>query len=126
MENIMALNRIVHFEIPADQPEKLSTFYGELFGWRFQKIPVPGVEFWHCDADTNGPGISAAVMQRQNAQQPCVNYVEVESIDAAIEKATTMGAIVALPKMPVPGGRAIAALVDPQGNLFGIMEQPTD
>ena len=29
---MMADNRIVHFEIPADQPEALTKFYRELFG----------------------------------------------------------------------------------------------
>ncbi len=42
-------NQVVHFEIPAAQPEALSRFYSDLFDWTFQKIPVPGLEFWHCD-----------------------------------------------------------------------------
>lgn len=121
----MAKNQIVHFEIPAEQPETLSKFYSDLFGWTFQKIPVPGLEFWLCNAaEPNSPGINAAVIQRQNPQQPSMNYVGVESIDAIVEKATATGATVALPKMPVPGGRAIAVVIDPQGNLFGLMEEP--
>lgn len=118
----MAKNRITHFEIPADRPEMLSGFYGDLFGWKFKKLPVPGLDFWLCDADTEGPGISTSVMKRQTPQQPLMNYVEVESVDASVEKATKLGATVALPKMPVPGGRAIAALIDPEGNIFGLME----
>jgi len=119
----MATNRISHFEIPAHQPEALSKFYGDLFGWKFEKVPVPGVDYWLCDAAENGPGISGAVMQRQNAQQPWMNYVNVGSIDTVIEKATQLGATVALPKMPVPGNRAIAAIIDPQGNIFGLLEE---
>jgi len=45
------------------------------------------------------------------------------SIDTAIEKATKLGATVALPKMPVPGVGAFAAIVDPQGNICGLWEQ---
>ena len=37
-------NRIVHFEIPATQSEALTKFYGELFGWTFQKASFPGPE----------------------------------------------------------------------------------
>jgi hypothetical protein len=47
----------------------------------------------------------------------------VASIDAAIEKATKLGAQVALPKTPVPGIGAVAAIVDPQGNVCGLWEQ---
>jgi predicted enzyme related to lactoylglutathione lyase len=119
----MANNRIVHFEIPAHQPEALTKFYGGLFGWKFQKAPMPGPEYWLADTGTDGPGINGAVMQRQNAQQPWMNYVDVESLDATLAKATKLGATVALPKTPVPGVGAFAAIVDPQGNICGLWEQ---
>ncbi|HEY6994846.1 MAG TPA: VOC family protein, partial [Xanthobacteraceae bacterium] len=89
-------NRVVHFEIPANEPEQLTRFYSNLFGWRFSKAPVPGVEYWLCDTGSEGPGINGAVMKRQNPQQPWMNYVDVASIDAAIEKAAKLGATVAL------------------------------
>ncbi len=118
----MANNRIIHFEIPADQPEALTKFYTDLFGWKFQKAPIPGMEYWLCDTGSDGPGINGAVAQRQNAQQPLMNYVDVSSIDTAIEQATKLGAKVAMPKMPVPGVGAVAAIVDPQGNICGLWE----
>ena len=119
----MANNRIVHFEIPANQPEALTKFYSELFGWKFQKASIPGPEYWLCDTGSEGPGINGAVMQRQDPQQPWMNYVDVPSIDEAIAKATKLGAHVALPKMPIPGVGAVAAIVDPQGNICGLWEQ---
>ena len=33
----------VHFEIPADDPEKLIPFYTGAFGWQFQRTPMPGM-----------------------------------------------------------------------------------
>jgi len=33
----MSNKRVVHFEIPANEPKVLTKFYGELFGW---KIPA--------------------------------------------------------------------------------------
>jgi predicted enzyme related to lactoylglutathione lyase len=62
-------------------------------------------------------------MQKQHPQHPPVNYVDVASIDATIEKATKLGATVALPKMPIPGVGAVACLIDPQGNMCGVWEQ---
>ncbi len=121
----MANNRIVHFEIPANEPKELTRFYGDLFGWKFQQAPIPGVEYWLCETGSDGPGINGAVMQRQNAEQPWMNYVDVASIDLAIEKATSLGATVALPKTPVPGVGEVAAVIDPQGNICGLWEQAT-
>ena len=34
-------NRIVHFEIPAGDVEKLSKFYSDLFDWKFSKQSMP-------------------------------------------------------------------------------------
>jgi predicted enzyme related to lactoylglutathione lyase len=118
----MAGNRVVHFEIPADRPEELTKFYAELFGWRFQESPIPDMAYWLCETGTDGPGINGALMQRKHPQQPLMNYVDVASVDAAIEMATKLGAKVALPKMPVPGVGAIAAIIDPQGNVCGLFE----
>jgi predicted enzyme related to lactoylglutathione lyase len=119
----MANNRVCHFEIPANQPEALTKFYGELFGWKFTKAPIPGPEYWLCDTGSEGPGINGAVMQRMHEKQPWMNYVDVASIDAAIATATRLGAQVALPRTPVPGVGAYAAIIDPQGNICGLWEQ---
>ena len=62
-------------------------------------------------------------MQRQHPQQPWMNYVDVASIDAALERAANLRAQVALPKTPVPGVGAVAAIIDPQGNICGLWEQ---
>jgi predicted enzyme related to lactoylglutathione lyase len=118
----MSNNRIVHFEIPANEPEKLTKFYSDLFGWKFQKADLPGPEYWMCVTGADGPGINGAVMQRQHPQQPWMNYVDVASIDAAIEKATKLGGTVALPKTPIADMGAVAAIIDPQGNICGLWE----
>jgi uncharacterized protein len=120
---MMANNRIVHFEIPAAQPEALTKFYGELFGWTFHKAPMPGPEYWLCQTGTEAPGIDGAIMERQSPQQPWMNYVDVASIDATIAQATQLGAQVALPKTPIPGVGAVAAIIDPQGNACGLWEK---
>lgn len=69
----MSNNRIVHFEIPANEPAALTKFYGELFGWKFQKAPIPGPEYWLCETGAEGPGINGAIMQRLHPQQPWMN-----------------------------------------------------
>jgi predicted enzyme related to lactoylglutathione lyase len=84
---------------------------------------MPGPEYWLCDTGTEGPGINGAVMQRQHPQQPWTNYVDVPSVDAALDKATALGGKVALPKTAVPGVGAFAAIIDPDENICGLWEQ---
>ena len=118
----MANNRIVHFEIPANHPQALTEFYGKMFGWTFQKFDAPGPEYWLCNTGSEGPGINGAIMQRQNAGQPWMNYVDVASVDDSLAAATRLGGQVALPKMPVGQMGFVAAIIDPQGNLCGLWE----
>ena len=123
MSNPKANNRIVHFEIPANEPKKLTEFYSSLFGWTFTQMPTPTHEYWLCTTGKDAPGIDGAIMQRIHPQQPWMNYVDVPSIDDAVAKATSLGATVALPKTVVPNVGAYAAILDPQGNICGLWEQ---
>ena len=38
--------RPIHFEIPADHPERAIEFYHNVFGWEFQKWEGPNRQ-WH-------------------------------------------------------------------------------
>ena len=119
----MRNNRVVHFEIPANQPEALTKFYSEVFGWKFQKASLPGPEYWLCETGSGGPGINGAVMKRQDPRQPWMNYVDVANIDAMLEQAINLGAKIALPRTSIPGVGAFAAIIDPEGNICGLWEQ---
>jgi predicted enzyme related to lactoylglutathione lyase len=109
----------VHFEIPADDTEKLATFYSTLFGWKCTRTPVPGFDYWVCMTG-EGPGIDGGIVKKGSPQHAVTNYVDVEDVNAALEKAKALGASVALPKTPVPGMGWFALAFDPQGNPFGL------
>jgi len=124
---------IVHFEIPADDPEKLADFYSNLFGWKIQKMTgMPGMEdvdYWTVGTvptDDKGmptePGVNGGMMKRQTPDQRPTNYISVESVAEYVQKAKSLGAKVALDKMPVPGMGWFAQIVDPQGNVIALWE----
>jgi predicted enzyme related to lactoylglutathione lyase len=52
-----------------------------------------------------------------------LNYVQVESADAAAERATKAGGKVINGPMEVPGGDRIAQIVDPQGATFAVQSK---
>ena len=124
-------NGIVHFELPADDPEALIGFYTELFDWKIEKMPGgEGMDYWSIittPVDENNmpsePGaINGGLMRRMDPSQHTTNYVAVESVDSALEKAGGLGATVVVGKMAVPGMGWFAQLVDPQGNVFGLWQ----
>jgi hypothetical protein len=124
----MVDHTIVHFEIPADDAEKLRKFYTELFGWKIEKMPGP-IEYWNIETvPTNERGepirrgVNGGMMKKQNPEHKPVNYISVESIEEYGKKIEKLGGKVITPKEEVPGmGRWVLAL-DPEGNLFGLFQ----
>jgi len=83
---------IVHFEIPADNVQKLKEFYSSLFGWKIERFPGP-TEYWSLQTvpvDDKGmtlrPGVNGGMMPRQMPEQKPVNYISVESVDEYSKK----------------------------------------
>jgi predicted enzyme related to lactoylglutathione lyase len=121
---------IVHFEIPADDPDRASKFYQELFGWEIQKFVSEGApEYWivrTVPTDAEGkptrPGVNGGIMRRMSPGQPPVNYIGVDRVDEFVRKAERLGATVLMPKTPVPGMGWFAQIKDPDGNAFAIWE----
>ena len=114
--------RVVHFEIPADDPDRLVDFYEKTFGWSIQKWDGP-VDYWLITTgEGDERGIDGAVTRRGELTQATVNTVDVPSADEFIGKVEANGGSVAAPKMAVPGVGYMAYLRDPDGNVFGIME----
>lgn len=51
-----------------------------------------------------------------------MNYVTMQSLDATVKQAQSMGAEVIRPKSPVPKMGWFAILLDPQQNVFAIWQ----
>lgn len=119
----MGANRVVRFEFPASRPEALARFLSDLFGWIYQCVRTGAAECWAFTTGSRQLGINGGVVKRQNPQHPPMTCVDVASADVSIERATQLGARVALPKTPIPGVGAISCLRDPGGNVFDLIEQ---
>jgi predicted enzyme related to lactoylglutathione lyase len=114
--------RPVHFEIPADDPEKAIGFYSTVFGWKFSKWDGP-MEYWTISTgQAPEPGIDGGLMRRRDPNQPCVNTTGVENIDHTIEVVQSAGGLLVVPKMPIPGIGWLAYCKDPEGYIFGVMQ----
>ena len=120
---------VVHFEIPASSPEKLSQFYTQLFGWKITRMPMGEMDYWSVETGPSGdqgptePGyIGGGIGTKMSPDQTPVNYVNVESVDDYVAKAAALGAKIVMGKSPVPGMGWFAQLIDPEGNPFGVWQ----
>lgn len=116
------MNRPVHFEIPADNPETIMNFFAAVFGWTFGKWDGP-MPYWTVTTGPKDmPGIDGGVMPRQHPGQPMVNTIDVANLDATLEAVAANGGTVVVPKMPVPTIGWLAYFKDPEGNIHGAMQ----
>ena len=118
----MVPGNIVWFEVPADDTGRAKSFYGDLFGWKFQQMPGP-IDYWH--ADTGGADASpdGGLMQRQNpGQRGITQYILVTSLDESVAKVQKLGGQICMPKTAVPGMGSFAICQDTEGNMFGMWE----
>jgi predicted enzyme related to lactoylglutathione lyase len=114
---------IVHFEIPADDVDRARQFYGELFGWKIEKVPGP-MEYWLITTtDEKGEkAVEGGMMPRQAPGQPITNYIGIPSVDEYAAKIDEMGGEVVVPKTAVPGFGYFAVCLDTENNGFAIWE----
>jgi uncharacterized protein len=121
---------VVHFEIPADNPERAVKFYRELFGWQIQHFSSPTVpDYWLVQTvptdDSGMParsGVNGGLMRRMTPGQPVVNYIGVSNVEEFAQKAERLGAKVIVPKMAVPEMGWFVQLADTEGNLFALWQ----
>ena len=117
------LNSIAWNELITPDPASAIKFYGDLFGWTaepFTGSPKPYTIFKHGDRMFGGvmappqPGIPPRWL----------NYVAVADLEAAFEKAKSLGATVCCEPMDIGEAGRIAILRDPQGAGFGLHQPP--
>jgi predicted enzyme related to lactoylglutathione lyase len=130
------MNRVVHFEIHATDPERAATFYTNVFGWQIKEWVIPGVQiphenrYWLVTTGAPGkPGIDGGILVRRGlapvegqAVNAFVCTVDVASVDECVAKAQQAGGTVALPKMAIKGVGWVAYCKDTEGNTFGMMQ----
>jgi uncharacterized protein len=116
------MSRVVHFEVPADNPERAVKFYSDVFGWKIEKWGGPS-DYWLANTgpDTK-PGINGGIMKRMHPGATTVNTVSVENVDQIVATITKAGGKVVAPKMAIPGIGWLAYCTDTEGNTFGVMQ----
>ncbi len=123
----MNKNKVVHFEIPADDLMASKEFYQSVFGWKFKDWDNNYMSVMTSESDTDGksvePGAINGGLQKkgERAMTPTV-VVEVEDIDSALTKIVEKGGVVILEKEKMGDMGFYAQFDDPEGNRLGLFE----
>jgi predicted enzyme related to lactoylglutathione lyase len=116
--------RVIHFELPADDPERACRFYADVFGWTAHKWDGPA-DYWLLQTgEDDKPGINGGIMRTMSefpARTP-INAIDVPSVDEYAARVEAAGGKIVVPKLTLPGIGYLAYGLDTEGVLFGIMQ----
>jgi predicted enzyme related to lactoylglutathione lyase len=116
------MSRVIHFEIPAAEPDRAAAFYGKVFGWKFDKWAGP-TDYWMVTTGKDGePGINGGMMKKPGGITSTTNTVGVDSVDDAVAAVLKAGGKNIMPKTPIPTVGYFAYCEDTEGNVFGVMQ----
>jgi predicted enzyme related to lactoylglutathione lyase len=109
-------NPVVHFEIGAADHRSLVAFYGELFGWGLREAS----EGYTLIDTRGGQGLNGGIGKSDSGEPWATFYVEVDDLQACLDRAAALGGRTALPIIEL-GGMAFAMVDDPDGVLVGLV-----
>lgn len=125
------MSKVVHFEIPADDLDRAKNFYGSVFGWELQTMPMNGGEYTSVkttdvDEQTQLPtepgAINGGMFVRDERVTSPVITIDVDGIDDALKQIEAEGGSTVTPRTAIPGMGAFAYFKDPEGNVLGLWE----
>lgn len=101
-------------ELMTPDVEKSKAFYGELFGWKFEAVPMGDFDYTLIKVGDQPVG---GIMPMHGGEHPphWMSYASVEDVDAAARAATANGGQVPVGPMDVPNVGRFAVVGDPDG-----------
>jgi len=110
---------VVHFEIGCRDRARTGDFYSKLFGWQITAAgPASNIQ-------TGSPqGISGHITSLgHEPEHYTMFYVDVEDVQAALDKAAELGGKTLVGPITIPAG-TFAWFADPDGNTIGLLKAP--
>jgi predicted enzyme related to lactoylglutathione lyase len=112
-------NPFVHVELSTSDVAKAKSFYGKLFDWKMEDIPMESGTYTMISV---GDGTGGGLMKHPMPGAPSMwlAYVLVDDIEAATKKAKSLGGTVMKDVTEVMGMGWLSIIVDPTGAMLGL------
>jgi uncharacterized protein len=114
-------NPFVHVELMSTDVGKAKSFYGKLFDWTFEDMPIGDMTYTMIRV---GEGTGGGLMKNPMPGAPAtwLAYVQVEDLKAATTKAKSLGATILKDTIEVPGAGSFSIITDPTGAMLGLWQ----
>ena len=112
-------NPFVHVELNTSDVAKAKGFYGKLFDWKMEDVPMESGTYTMIGV---GDGTGGGLMQHPMPGAPSMwlAYVLVDDIEAATRKAKSLGATIVKDVTEVMGMGWLSIFTDPTGATLGL------
>jgi len=111
--------RIMHWEIQSQSPEKLHSFYSDVFGWKVDANNP--MKYGMVSSGGGKDAINGGIGGSPQPGSRVLVYANVPSIDATLSKIELLGGRTLMPRTDI-GMVIMAIYTDPEGNTMGIIE----
>jgi predicted enzyme related to lactoylglutathione lyase len=115
----MARGEISHIEFPADDPARAKAFYAAVAGWEFGEMDGFPEYFMFRTSEGHGGAIGKRNVSTGRILRI---YIEVDSIEDALEASTRHGGTTTEPRTEIPGMGWFAVVTDPEGSEVGLFQ----
>ncbi len=114
-------NPFVHVELNTTDVAKAKSFYGQLFDWQLEDMPLGDGSYTMIKV---GEGTGGGLMKHPMPGAPSIwlAYVLVDDVAASTRKAKNLGATIFKDVTEVPGMGWFSIIGDPTGAVFGIWQ----
>lgn len=124
----MTNNKVTWFSIPADDLNRSTKFYQSAFGWKIEPLTVEKNDDFSFHVVVNSEGDSNYIPDQRGVVNGCIVkrkiglpspavLIEVDNLDAAIEKVKQAGGTVVSDKIPMASlNGEFIFIKDPDGN----------
>jgi predicted enzyme related to lactoylglutathione lyase len=124
------MDRVVHFEIPAENLERAKKFYSENFGWKLNQLgPEMGNYVLVHTGPTDEQGmpqdrafINGGLMSRDPSASSPVLVIAVADADQTVEKVKKSGGRLVGEILDIPNVGRYARVQDTEGNVIGVIK----
>jgi predicted enzyme related to lactoylglutathione lyase len=113
-------NPFVHVELSTTDVAQAKKFYGKLFDWKMEDIPMGGGASYTLIKVGDGTGGGLMKQMVPGAPSAWLSYVQVDDIEAATAKAKKLGATVVKEVTEVMDAGWLSLIVDPTGAALGL------
>jgi len=115
-------NPFVHVELATQDLDKAKKFYGSLFDWKLQDVPMGEMGTYTTIGVGTGTGGGMMKHPMPGAPSMWLAYVNVDDLAAATKKAKSLGAKIIRDVTPVPEMGSLSIIEDPTGAMLGLWE----